>query len=192
MSDDVITDDFDVEVFLHLLHWSWEDACNGTHEPERPVSPFSQPLRPISEIGVPPTDSTVSRYEWDSSEERRLSLDSQVYSSSEDLGPLDRDEGFSFIRSAAPSPAPCSFSSGRSPQSTNNYDLSPRAQTPNLKRSCSSDNDGTAPKRICRQISSIADRLGDKQPDGCCYDDFIERRKDSATPEANVSWANYH
>ncbi|PNP85444.1 hypothetical protein FNYG_01273 [Fusarium nygamai] len=40
MSDDVITDDFDVEVFLHLLHWSWEDACHGTHEPERPVSPF--------------------------------------------------------------------------------------------------------------------------------------------------------
>lgn len=30
---DVITEDFDVEVFLDLLHWSWEDAQKGMLRP---------------------------------------------------------------------------------------------------------------------------------------------------------------
>ncbi|SCV39616.1 uncharacterized protein FFB14_07261 [Fusarium fujikuroi] len=46
---DVITEDFDVEVFFDLLHWSWEDAQKDTHEHERPVSPFSQPTPRNSE-----------------------------------------------------------------------------------------------------------------------------------------------
>ncbi|KAF5724636.1 hypothetical protein FMUND_680 [Fusarium mundagurra] len=232
MSDDVITDDFDVEVFLNLLHWSWEDACHGTHEPERSVSPFSQPAPPVSETTVPPSEPTVSRSERDSSEEQSSSLDSQVDSSYEDLGPLDSDEMFGIVRSAAPSPGSGSLPSGQSSPSTINHDDSPRAQLSNLKRSASSDTDATVPKRICRQIrnglmsvtdaelnstaeppknwkagceqllapcchdhdlhnKSVADRLGDKQPDCCCYDDIIKRRENSAAPEANVSWTKY-
>ncbi|KAF5598240.1 hypothetical protein FPCIR_3262 [Fusarium pseudocircinatum] len=152
MSDDVITDDFDVEVFLDLLHWSWEDAYKGTREPECPVSPFSQPVRPLSERGVPPTEPTMSQPEREGDEEQSLSLGSRVYSSCEDLVALDRDESLGTIRSATLSPASCSHSGGQSSPSTINGDNSPRAQASNLKRSASSDTDAPVPKRICRRV----------------------------------------
>ncbi|KAF5694770.1 hypothetical protein FDENT_898 [Fusarium denticulatum] len=152
MSDDVITDDFDVEVFLDLLHWSWEDAYKGKREPERSVSPFSQPVRPFSVSDVPPTEPTTSPYEGESSEEQSIRLDSLVYSSSEDFGPLDRDESFRTRCSAATSPASCSFSSGQSSPSTINHDITPRAHASNLKRSANSDTEAPISKRICRQI----------------------------------------
>ncbi|KAF4500868.1 hypothetical protein FAGAP_2960 [Fusarium agapanthi] len=149
---DVITDDFDVEVFLDLLHWSWEDAYHGTHEPERPLSPFSQLTPPISEPAIPPTGPKGSRSEGDIFGEQSPSLDSQVYSSPEDLEPLDRYESYRMIRSAAPSTASVSLSIGQSPQSTIDHGNSPRSQASNLKRSSTSDIDATVPKRICRQI----------------------------------------
>ncbi|KAF5978574.1 hypothetical protein FCOIX_5839 [Fusarium coicis] len=152
MSDDVITDDFDVEVFLDLLHWSWEDAYNGTREIERPVSPFSQPVHRPSEPDVPPTEPAIAQHERESYEEQGLSVDSHAYSSSEDFGPLDGDESSGTIRSAAQSPAPCSFSNEQASPSTINYNISQSAQTSNLKRSVSSDADAPIPKRICRQI----------------------------------------
>ncbi|KAF5576830.1 hypothetical protein FPANT_10738 [Fusarium pseudoanthophilum] len=152
MSDDVITDDFDVEVFLDLLHWSWEDAYNGTREIERPVSPFSQPVRTISEPDGPPTEPGLSQPEREGSEEERLSIDSQVSSSSEDLGPLDRDDSLGTIRHAVSSPDSGSFSSGQSSPSTVTHTDSPRPKSSKLKRSASSDTDAPVPKRICRQI----------------------------------------
>ncbi|RBQ71698.1 hypothetical protein FVER14953_13445 [Fusarium verticillioides] len=154
MSDDVITDDFDVEVFLNLLHWSWEDAYNGTREIERPVSPFSRPVHTTSEPDTPQTEPGMSQPERESSEEERLSIDSQVSSSSEDLGPLDRDESFATRRSDTPPPSPtsCSSSSEQSSPSTISHDISPRAQPLSLKRSASSETDAPVPKRIRRQI----------------------------------------
>ncbi|KAF5253053.1 hypothetical protein FANTH_2027 [Fusarium anthophilum] len=152
MSDEVITDDFEVEVFLDLLHWSWEDAYNGTHEPERPVSPFSEPTPPISGPAIPQKEPKGSRFEWEIVGEQSPSLDSEVYPPSEDVEPIDIYESFRVIRSAAPSPEPGSFSFGQSPQSTIDHGNSSRAKAPNRKRSFSSDSDDTFTKRIRRQI----------------------------------------
>ncbi|KAF5552686.1 hypothetical protein FMEXI_2837 [Fusarium mexicanum] len=152
MSNEVITDEFEVEVFLDLLHWSWEDAYNGTHESERPVSPFSQPTTPISGPAMPPTGPKGSRSEGEPFGEQSPSLDSDFYSPSEDLEPLDWYESLRMIRSAAPSPEPRSFSCGQSPQSTIDHGNYSRAEAPNRKRSFSSDSDDTFTKRIRRQI----------------------------------------
>ncbi|KAF5621102.1 uncharacterized protein FTJAE_11443 [Fusarium tjaetaba] len=154
MSDDVITDDFDVEVFLDLLHWSWEDAYNGTREIERPVSPFSQPVSTISEPDAPQTEPQISQPDRESYGEQSLSVDSQVCSSHKDLGPLDMDESFATRRSATPpaSPSSCSLSSGQSSPSTVTHDDSPRPLSSNLKRSAGSETDAPVPKRLRRQI----------------------------------------
>ncbi|KAG7409339.1 hypothetical protein Forpe1208_v011086 [Fusarium oxysporum f. sp. rapae] len=149
---DVITEDFDVNVFLDLFHWSFEDAYHDTHEPERPVSPFSQPALPISEPTVLPIEPMASRSERASLEEQRLSLDYQVSSSFENLGMPDRDGSFGIIDFTDVLPVLDPLSSGHSPQSTKSRDVSQRAQASNLKRSSSSGTDDSVPKRIRREI----------------------------------------
>ncbi|EXK87530.1 hypothetical protein FOQG_08878 [Fusarium oxysporum f. sp. raphani 54005] len=141
---DVITEDFDVNVFLDLFHWSFEDAYRGTHEPERPVSPFSQP-------GFLPTELITPRFQMASFEEQRLSLDCQVSSSLEKLGVPDRDGSFGITNSTDVLPALDPLSSGHSSQSSINRDNSPSAQASNLKRTSSSKTDDSVPKRICRE-----------------------------------------
>ncbi|KAH7150934.1 hypothetical protein DER46DRAFT_578944 [Fusarium sp. MPI-SDFR-AT-0072] len=158
---DVITEDFDVNVFLDLFHWSFEDAYHDTHEPERPVSPFSQPALPISEPAVLPTEPMASRSERASFEEERLSLDYQASSSFENLGIPDRDRSFGIIDFTDVLPVLDPLSSGHSPQSTKSRDVSQRAQASNLKRSSSSGTDDSVPKRIRREtidaLSSVTE-----------------------------------
>ncbi|KAL7759054.1 hypothetical protein ACKLNR_011481 [Fusarium oxysporum f. sp. zingiberi] len=148
---DVITEDFDVNVFLDLFHWSFEDAYRGTHEPERPVSPFSQPALPVSKPGFLPTELITPRFQMASFEEQRLSLDCQVSSSLEKLGVPDRDGNFGITNSTDVLPALDPLSSGHSSQSSINRDNSPNAQASNLKRTSSSKTDDSVPKRICRE-----------------------------------------
>ncbi|EWY82848.1 hypothetical protein FOYG_14936 [Fusarium oxysporum NRRL 32931] len=128
---DVITEDFDVE---------------------RPVSPFSQPAPPAAKPAFLPTELITPRFQMASFKGKRLGVDCQLSSSSQNLGVLNRDESFGISHSTAVLPALDPLSSGHSSQSTINRDIPPRAQASNLKRSSSSETDVSVHKRTRREI----------------------------------------
>ncbi|KAF5628137.1 hypothetical protein F25303_10513 [Fusarium sp. NRRL 25303] len=152
---DVITEDFDVGVFLDLLHWSWEDAQKDTHEPERPVSPFPQPPPRNREPAIPPKEPIASQYDSSSCEEQRLNVDSQASSSSKSLKSLYEDECFGISHSTTILPASDSLPSRESSQSIINHDISPKAQASNLNRSASRKTDTMVSNRICRETTDV-------------------------------------